>query len=872
MTAVTLPLDSPAASLDEVGGKGRSLSLLAATGLPIPDGFLISTTAYREFVEENDLQSRILELASGAGIEDVDDAARDIGRLFETASLPTELERSICQAYGEMGEPSVAVRSSATAEDLPDLSFAGQQDTYLNVRGEAALLAALRRCWASLWNARALSYRARMGVDNGAVAMGVVVQIMVDADVSGILFTANPTTGERSELVVNASFGLGEAIVGGQVTPDTFILNRDDLSVVNTITGSKMEMVVAASQQGIETRPVSESRRDQLALSAERLAELGALGLEAERVFSGEPQDIEWAYSENDCWLLQSRPITSLPAPPFQASWEAPYEGARLVRRQVVENMPEPLSPLFEELYLSEGLDRGMDHLMAKMGIPLRLDDFITRPLFLTVNGYGYCRYNFRLSWRMLLVMPRVIYWYVAVMPKFLKNLLTMWREEGLADYLSTIDHWHSLDTQEASHTDLLNGIRSLALADATYWFYITMMVGAAKITEGLLSSFLSSRRVKGELTSGMFLRGFASKTLDAHRHLLAIAGTISADASAIDLSLNHPPDELGELIDTLKATHPTLHGDISEYLAQYGHQVYNLDFVAPTTSEDPTPVLLSLQALVRDGRSVGSWDTQQEAMIAEREKLEHSTAAALGPLRRRVFAKLLRWAQTYGPYREEALFYMGAAWPTLRKLALELGARLVAAGRLAAPDDVFYLEFDELEQASAPEVVTSGFMDDAADRRALRTSRQTLHPPGRVPENLRFKFGPLDFTRAFEFWETQKRNEDADNTLTGFAVSPGQVTGIASVILSPADFAEMQPDTILVCPTTTPAWTPLFGQAVALVTDIGAVLAHGSIVAREYGIPAVLGTGNVTARIVSGQRITVDGNRGTVTILDPLK
>jgi pyruvate,water dikinase len=232
--------------------------------------------------------------------------------------------------------------------------------------------------------------------------------------------------------------------------------------------------------------------------------------------------------------------------------------------------------------------------------------------------------------------------------------------------------------------------------------------------------------------------------------------------------------------------------------------------------------------------------------------------------LRRRLFRKLLGWAQRFGPYREESLFYVGAAWPTLRRLALELGERLVEAGTLTTPDDVFYLQSAELIEAYNARKEDRARSDLGKVAGSRRELRKRLHPPGMVPEKSKFKLGPMDFS-AFE---TQKRNANDSNTLNGFAVSPGKVTAPASVILSPADFEQMKPDTALVCPTTTPAWTPLFSLALGLATDIGGILAHGSIVAREYRIPAVMGIGNVTRRIVSGQMITVDGDSGTVTIL----
>ncbi|MCZ6888083.1 MAG: PEP-utilizing enzyme [Gammaproteobacteria bacterium] len=859
-----LPLESTSASLQWVGGKARSLAALAAAGLPVPKGFLVSTMAYQNFVDANALQKSILRIVASEAAEQ---ASANIRALFDGARLPEEIAASIRQAYAALGEdePAVAVRSSATAEDLPDLSFAGQQDTYLNVSGDAALLEAIRQCWASLWTARAIDYRGQMNIDQRAVAMGVIVQVMVNAEVSGILFTANPTTGDRSELIVNASFGLGEAIVGGQVTPDTYVLDRGNFQTKETVVGAKQTMVVSTGKQGTLAQPVPETLRGDSSLSRDNLTALASLAMSAEQLFAGQPQDIEWAVADGKCWLLQSRPITNLPAAPLlDVRWDPPVDCKKLIRRQVVENMPDPLSPLFAELYLNEGLDRSMDELMTNFGAPFSIDDFIQRPMFLTVNGYAYCRADYPIRWRLLRILPKVLFWTATSMPKIMRSAVPHWHDEALPGYLATIEQWKGMELRTASDEQLLSGVRALTVADAMYWFDVAIVVGMAKVTDGLLHSFLASRAVRGNLTSGMFLNGFASHTLQAQEDLEAIARRIRAKEPLRERVIATPAGHLLEALEQHDAASPVL-ADIRLYLAQYGHQIYTLDFVQPTQAEDPLPVLLSLKTLVKRA----DYDTaaRRGQMARDRELLETRTSESLGPLRRWLFRKFLGWAQRFGPNREQALFYMGAAWPTLRGFALELGERLVQAGTLAASDDVFYLESVELADACAARRKGRGLPDQATiahERRELREARKLLHPPAMVPEDSRFKFGPFDFSA----WETQKRNADDADTMNGFAVSPGQVTGSATVILSPADFAEMQPDTILVCATTTPAWTPLFAQASGLVTDIGGILAHGSIVAREYGIPAVLGTGNATQRIVSGQRIAVDGDKGTVTII----
>ena len=868
-----LPLASTTASLELVGGKGRSLARLAAAGLPVPAGFLVSTTAYKDFVESNGLQRPILDIAADVAPHDAVSAERAstaIHALFEAATLPTETAASLTQAYGSLRKdpPAVAVRSSATAEDLPTLSFAGQQDTYLHVRGEAALLDAIRRCWASLWTARAIGYRTQMGVDQRAAAMGVVVQIMVPADVSGILFTANPSTGERSEMVVNASFGLGEAIVSGHVTPDTYVVDRTSGESKETVIGAKEEMVVSASDQGTTTRPVPKAQRRESSLSAAVLGELIALSVSVEGLFDGVPQDIEWAVADRTFWLLQSRPITNLPSPPLRdVSWDPPVEGMKLVRRQVVEHMPDPLSPLFAELYLQDHLDKSIVNLMDEMESPFDIDLFIERPLFATVNGYAYLRADYRLSWRLIWLVPQILYWYVGFLRRFLPTVIPRWRDERMPAYLATVERWKGCDIPSMSEQELLSGVRALSLADAIYWFDVSVVVGAAKVTDGLLNIFLTSRAVGGDLTSGMFLRGFPSTALQAQADLEAIATRIHEAEPLRDLVIATP---VGDLLAVLtQSPQPDARAVVEElhrYLERYGHQIYTLDFAQPTQGDDPLPILLNLKMLV----GADGYDTRarQAAMVEERETRVATTLESLGPLRRWVFRKLLGWAQRYGPHREEALFYVGAGWPTLRRLALELGRRLVEVGTLPTPDDVFYLESRELVDASTERAegrACPELAQHAERRRELREARKKLHPPVMVPVKSRFKFGPFDMSG----FESQKRNAVDANTLNGFAVSPGKVTGEATVIRSPADFAEMKPGTILVSPTTTPAWTPLFVQAAGLVTDIGGVLSHGSIVAREYGIPAVLGTGNITQRITTGQQITVDGDTGTVTILE---
>ena len=552
-------------------------------------------------------------------------------------------------------------------------------------------------------------------------------------------------------------------------------------------------------------------------------------------------------------------------------SWDPPIPGSTWVRRQVVEHMPHPLSPLFEELYVREGLERPLDSLMRLVlgDMDFRLEDFMDRPFCATINGFAYQRADYRLRPTMVPTMLRAM---VTEFRMLFSQAAAHWRDHALPAYLETVSLWRDADVAALPDSELLRGIRELAWADAEYWYACAMVVGTAKLTDGLLNRFLAIAARGRGLTSGMFLRGFPSKTLEGDAALEALAGQVRADGALRQAVLGTPPGALLEKLRDTPGGEGVLAG-LESYFRDYGHQIYALDFAEPTQAEDPTPTLHSLHTRVagqpRDVQEL------QARITRDRDARVAQTMRILGPARRRAFRMLLGWAQRYGPGREEALFFLGSGWPTLRRLAGELGRRLAAAGTLEAPDDVYFLQTSELREAiraRAAGAPKPGLAALAKQRRALREQRMRLRPPAAVPPRARMRLGPIDLS----VFETQKRDEDArsgargdihgdDSTLPGFPVSPGHVTAPASVVLGPEDFGRMAPGSILVCPTTTPAWTPLLAQAAGLVTDIGGILAHGSIVAREYGIPAVMGTGSGTRRIQHGETITVDGDRGVV-------
>jgi pyruvate,water dikinase len=875
----------PFAQLDRkkiaiAGGKGANLGELTRAGFPIPAGFVLTTAAYDAFVDANGLQPQIVDLASQVSAENPQSstkAAAAIKALFQSAEMPQSIRDELLTEYNDLSENgtiSVAVRSSATAEDLPTASFAGQQDTFLNVQTEGALLEAIVNCWASLWTARAIAYRLRQGIAPDVVSLAVVVQRLVSAESSGILFTANPTTGERGEIVINATWGLGEAIVGGWVTPDTVVVDKSAEKIISRDTSTKTTMTVR-TDSGTAEQAVPLTQQNAPAIDDATALQLARFGAQIEAHYNV-PMDVEWAVADGEIFILQARPITSLPPAPLKnVVWEPAAPNTIWMRRQIVEHMPEPLSPLFEDLYVRRGLLVSMNLLLDELtdisGMRFAFSEMIPHGFAATINGYAYTTGSFKMRLPDIIGILRI---YTRIF-SFLDMPFFNWEGVALPNYLALIAKWADADLDQISDSELLDGIAEMAMADSMYWFGSARNLGLSRIMDPVFDLFLKSPLARAALPepqigSTSFLRGFDSKALDAQEDMETLADMIRESAEMRALILNSDTDRLiGVLADHPEAE-PVLAG-IQRYLEQYGHQIYNLDFADPTQTENPLPMLLSLKALVKNAPTQAV-RARQSTMAAERDALVAQTRRGLNPISLQLFDVLWKWTKLWAPYRENVMFYMGAAWPTLRKLAHELGHRLTIAGAIAEPDDIYFLDSDEITSVIEARQLgddVPAYAQLVAERRTLREARKRLTPPPKIPERGTLKFGPVELSM---FDPIPAGAGNAGPVLNGNAVSIGRITAPASVIYSVEDFDKMQPGNILVCTTTTPAWTPLFSQAAGLVTDIGGALAHGSIVAREYGIPAVMGTGVATERIKSGMLLTVDGNAGTVTLLDEVE
>ncbi len=855
-TTFIISLSEAQADVLELGGKGASLARLASADLPVPGAFAISTSAYRYYVASHDLQGQIMAAAAAVEPqkpETFEEAAQRIHGLFARYSLPKDLISEISEACAVLGGDSpVAVRSSATAEDLPDLSFAGQQETYLNVRGLEAVVEAVRRCWASLWTARAIAYRLRQKIDSDSIAMSVIVQRLIVAEAAGVMFTANPSNGKRSEIVINAAWGLGESIVSGAVTPDTLIIDKTTGHLLQRQTAEKQAMTILTESGTLETL-VPDELKHKAVLSDAQAAELARYGVQIENLY-GRPMDIEWALGNGNFAILQARPVTALPESAVEepVTWPKPGRGEMYGRTSFAEQLPNPVSPLFGTLGLR----------MADIPTQELMKRFTTAKIkytYVPINGYVYMVAGMSLPEFIAYIRMSV-----QITPMVLHGKERC--EAARREFIQVIRTWAEKDISALAPSELLSGAGTLF--QAAVRLYTHMQAGTVPLSTFSEASFTQfyNRLVRrpGDPAAATFLYGSETVALNAEKALFDLAAWVrqhpcladylrqsSAAQAAQNLPLYQPPSGV-TLEDWTE-----WRGQFQAYLAEHGQMTYDLDFVNPVPAEQPSALLETIKMYLQGGGS-NPYARHQSALQRRTQAAERIVTRLHWPLKG-WFQRLLRWAQENAPGRENSLADLGLGHPIIRRYLNELGRRLAAGGAIPNAESIYWLEEAEVQELVAALEANQPLANLSSripPRRAEWQRYLKATPPAILPEKSKWSI--------LVPWH---RTSDDRSMLHGIGTSAGQVTAPACVLVGPQDFARMRPGDILVAATTTPAWTPLFAMAAGVVTDIGGPLSHSSIVAREYGIPAVMATGSATRRILNGQIIMVDGTHGTVIL-----
>ncbi len=884
-------------ALPLVGGKGANLGALLGAGFDVPPGFCLTTAAYGRFTAS--AAGWIAERLAGLDPDDtraLDTASAEIRARLEALPVPVDLAEAATQSYRALGllpdgrgEPAVAVRSSATAEDLPDASFAGQQDTLLNIAGADALLAAIKRCWSSLWTPRAIAYRARNGFRHEQVALSVIVQAMVDAEVAGVLFTADPLNGTRTHLVVNAAWGLGEAIVGGLVTPDTWTLDRDG-RVLGSERGEQAVMVAYAPGGGTVERAVPAELRARPCLDAGQLRDLAALGVRAERFF-GAPQDIEWAVAGGRLWLLQSRPITTLfPLPEPRPDDDDLHV---YVSFHHLQGMLEPFTPMGLDLFREIART-----VQAFLGLPLmppgrpgaftaaggRLFIDISTPLRsprarrLLLGAFSQIDPQSRRAVAAVLDDPRLAPRpalrrgeLAAILRPRLRRLarvplllLRTLRDPDRAVW--RIEH----EFQPRLLTILARAESARTLAERLQMVRI-LMRGALPLMFSFVPPAFLPGMLSGVLVERLARRwGLPVERLTALRQglpnnpttmmdlaLWELSRTIDADPVARALFRQRAPEELAQLFGAGQLP-PTAQAGLRAFLERYGHRgVREIDIGIARWSEEPGYVLGVLKTYVQIDDPGHAPDRhfaalQRGAVEVAGQLLDAARAQPLGRLKAGLLGFLIRRQRTLSGLREGPKFWAIRVFASIRRLLHGCGDILVAGGQLGQAGDVFFLTLEELAGAEGR---------PAGELRGLVADRRRGYA-----QELRRQQSPRILTSEGLAVHGRAQTLGA-GALAGVGVSPGVAQGRARIIRDPHG-AQLAPGDILVAPSTDPAWTPLFLAAGGLVMEAGGMLSHGSVVAREYGIPAVVGVGQATTALRDGQLIRVDGTSGVVELV----
>src|SRR5215207_1161251 len=875
--------DVDSTMINAIGGKAFNLGLMGSGKLPVPGGFCVTTDAYRLVVQHrlDDLMDKIAGATDPAGVAAAAAEARQRVLVLEP---PAELRTAISDHYTALGhEEAVAVRSSATAEDLAHASFAGQQDTYLNVVGSAALLAAVRRCWASLWTDRAVSYRNANGIDHGSVALAVVVQRMIDAAVAGVMFTANPVTGNRNETVIDASPGLGEAVVSGAVNPDHFVVNSADRRIEARLLGDKRVMITSLPGGGTERHELADQSAE-ACLDDTLLLQLVDLGQQVQQHY-GAPQDTEWALdSSGRFWLTQARPITTLyPIPRMH------QPGLRvLMCLSLAQGLTRPITPMGIAAIRLIGTSVATAIKMPPAQ-PLAGPPAMHAPgqrLFVDMTPVLRHRMGRRAVIAIFGVMEARASAVLKTLAQRREFSIIESREHNVLRHIAGALVRNRVPVRAA--LGLANpewayrGIaaterrlrRTLTLpANATASqrldfveqrlgeLFLLMPRTVAYAVGGFLMLAASRRLLRevaqpGELQE--ILRGLPHNiTTEMDLQLWELTEQIRNDEASRRAFTDLPvPDLLQRYRE--RALPPVAQRGLQGFLRRFGHRaVAEIDIGMPRWSDDPSHLLGVISNYLRldeaDLDPVAQFkasQTKAESMITSLT----SRVAERSRLRARLAGWTLRRVRQLAGLREAPKFLLIVALGVMRQHLKAVGSELAATKMIDQTDDVFYLDLGDARRGLAGE-----------DLRTLVAERREAYQ-----QELKRRHIPrLLLSDGTEPEAVAVEAARADGALTGSPASTGTVTGRARVVLDPVG-AHLEPGEILVAPSTDPGWTPLFLTAGGLVMEMGGSNSHGAVVAREYGIPAVVGVADATLRIASGQVVTVDGAAGTVQLVLP--
>ncbi|MBC2020844.1 phosphoenolpyruvate synthase [Listeria booriae] len=845
-----------------VGGKGANLGECAKiSGVQVPTGFCLTTEAYQKAVSENEVLQALLHQLSAQKITNQDQISKigqSIRALIEEIEIPREIEAEITTNLAKIGfEQAYAIRSSATAEDLPTASFAGQHDTYLNIIGKTEILKHIKKCWASLFTDRAIIYRIQNNFEHTDVQLSVVIQQMVFPSASGILFTADPITGNRKTLSIDASFGLGEALVSGLVSADVYKVQESTIIEKNIAT--KKIAIYSIKTGGTETKSLPAAQQTNQTITDHQILQLEQLGRSIEAYF-GKPQDIEWCLADDQFYIVQSRPITTL----FPVPKEADKENHVYLSVGHQQMMTDPIKPLGLAFYLlitpapmriaggrlfvdiTPNLAAPASREILINGIG-QSDPLMKDAIETVVAREGFIKTNTTEEARPIPTpsadKP------IENIPEIATSLIAN-NEASLAKLKQTIQTKSGSAVFDLILEDIPEFKRVLFNAD-NLRVLLSAMNAATWLNEKM-QEWLGETNVADTLSQSVDNNITAEMGLE----LLDVADAIRPYPEVITFLQNTKDPNFLEKLGDLQGGEATRDA-ITTYLDKYGMRCAGeIDISRTRWSEDPTiliPMILSNIKNFQPNASHQKFEqARKEALQKEQDLLARLKNLPDGEQKAAKTKEVITVLRNLTGYREYPKYGMINRYFVYKQALLKEAAQLVQAGIIKEPEDIFYLNFEELHEVVRTKQLDYTFI---TTRKADYNQFDKLTPPRVLTSDGEIITGKY------------KRENLPSDAIIGLPVSSGTIEGRARVILNMAD-ANLEEGDILITPFTDPSWTPLFVSIKGLVTEVGGLMTHGAVIAREYGLPAVIGVENATTRIQDGDHIRVNGTEGYIEIL----
>ncbi len=865
--------DIDKSKLPLVGGKGANLGELSRIeGIRVPEGFCLTTEAYEKIIEDNKEFNRLVEELSYLKVEDrkkIGEISGQIRRLIEGITIPKDIDEGITLFMQGLGEKNAfAVRSSATAEDLPLASFAGQQDTYLNVIGKESILKFVSKCWASLFTDRAVIYRMQNNFDHKKVYLSVVIQKMVFPVASGIMFTADPISANRKVVSIDASFGLGEALVSGLVNADIYKVKEG--KIIEKKISTKKVAVYGLKEGGTEQRDIDASKQNTQTLTDQQILQLEQTGRKIERYF-GCPQDIEWCLYDGKIYVVQSRPITTLyPAPEVQDDKTHIY--LSFAHRQMMTETMAPLSITFFQILLNmvtespicEAGGRIYMDTSNELRSPiirtsyvkgLNTVDVLMQNAFYNVIKRDDIMKNLYKSKKSMVPAKLIGFWLLKTIEYYRKN------DPAIAEYF--MDRSKAMMSDLEQQAQKISGMMLFEFVDKSI----------ARIKDNMMDTY-------GVVFAGAYATTWINKRLEKWIGEKNLADTLAQSVS------NNVTSEMGlELLDVSDVVRKypevikyfdnpkdesffqdlsKLKGGIEvaaalkEFLNKYGMRCSaEIDMRRTRWNEKPTiliPMILSnIKIYPPNARTAKFEKGLKEAKEKEQEILRKLEELPLGRAKAKKAKKAISVLRNYAGYREFNKYTLIWYQWVVKQIIMKEAEDLIQKGLIKEREDIFYLKYEELK-----EVIKTNKLDYDIIRKRKEDYEiyDKLTPPRVITSDGEVISSVYDISNI------------PKGALAGVAVSAGTIEGRARIILKIED-ANIEEGDILVTTFTDPSWTPVFVSIKALVMEVGGMMTHGAVVAREYGLPAVVSVENATKIIKDGQRIRVNGTEGYVEILD---